>query len=86
MQVNNNSLNLSAAIGQTSAVVPNKVSGAKNGQSSSGGDSVQLSGLASLLATDPTKLAQLQAAYQSGTYNVSPSQIASSLINDAFEG
>lgn len=86
MQINNNSLNLSAGIGQTSAVVQDTVSGVKNGQSSSGGDSVQLSTFATLLATDPAKLAQLQAAYRSGTYNVSPSQIASSLINDAFEG
>lgn len=85
MQVNNNSLSLSAAIGQTSAVDQNKTQGAKNGVCSNGGDSVQLSSLASQLAADPSRIAQLQAAYQTGTYNVSPSQIANSMINDALQ-
>ena len=54
-----------------------------------GGDQVQLSDFASQLSaqastTDPAKLARLQAAYNSGTYNVSPSQIANSIIADAL--
>lgn len=84
MQINNNSLNLSTAIGQTSAIDQNKVGGVKNGACGSGGDSVQLSSLASQLAADPSRIAELQAAYQAGTYNVSPSQIANSILNDAF--
>ncbi len=53
------------------------------------GDQVQLSDLASQLSaqasdTDPSKLARLQAAFESGTYNVSPSQIANSIIGDAL--
>jgi anti-sigma28 factor (negative regulator of flagellin synthesis) len=54
-----------------------------------GGDRVQLSDFASHLSaqassTDPAKLARLQAAYNSGTYNVPPSQIANSIIADAL--
>jgi anti-sigma28 factor (negative regulator of flagellin synthesis) len=47
-------------------------------------DQVQISSLALQLAGDPTKLSQLQAACEAGTYNVSPSQIASSMINDVM--
>lgn len=51
-----------------------------------GQDQVQISSLASQLSADPSKLSQSQAAYDQGTYNVSPSQIANSLINDAMFG
>jgi anti-sigma28 factor (negative regulator of flagellin synthesis) len=44
-------------------------------------DSVQISSSASHLSSDPSKLSQLQAAYDAGTYNVSPSQIANSILN-----
>lgn len=50
----------------------------------SGRDQVQISSLASQLASDPSKISQLQASYQAGTYNVSPSQIANSILNDAI--
>jgi anti-sigma28 factor (negative regulator of flagellin synthesis) len=53
-------------------------------QGSQGEDQVQISTLASQLSSDPSKLSQLQAAYESGTYNVSPSQIANSILNDAM--
>ena len=46
-----------------------------------GQDSVEISSLASHLSADPSKLSQLQAAYDAGTYNVSPSQIATSILN-----
>lgn len=52
-----------------------------NPRQSGGQDQVQISGLASQLAGDPSKLSQLQAAYEAGTYNVSPSQIANSILN-----
>jgi len=39
-------------------------------------DSVQISSPA-------TRFSQVQAAYDAGTYNVSPSQIANSILNDA---
>ena len=55
-----------------------------NPRSGSGQDQVQISSLASQLSADPSKLSQLQAAYDAGTYNVSPSQIAKSILNDAF--
>jgi anti-sigma28 factor (negative regulator of flagellin synthesis) len=62
-------------------------SGAKpNTRPSSGRDQVQISSLATQLSADPSKLSQLQAAYENGTYNVSPSQIANSILNDALLG
>jgi anti-sigma28 factor (negative regulator of flagellin synthesis) len=51
---------------------------------SSGDDQVQISSLGSQLAGDPSKLNQLQAAYEAGTYKVSPSQMANSILNDAL--
>jgi anti-sigma28 factor (negative regulator of flagellin synthesis) len=50
-----------------------------------GGDQVQLSGVASWPTTDTAKLATLQAAVSSGSYQVSPSQVANSIINDAMQ-
>jgi anti-sigma28 factor (negative regulator of flagellin synthesis) len=47
---------------------------------------VQISTLAAQLSADPSKLSQLQAAYEAGTYNVSASQIANSILNDALPG
>ena len=44
-------------------------------------DQVRISSLASQMASDPSKLSQLQKAYESGTYQVSPSQIANSILN-----
>jgi anti-sigma28 factor (negative regulator of flagellin synthesis) len=53
-------------------------------QTSQGQDQVQISSLASQLSSDPSKLSQLQASFEAGTYNVSPSQIANSILNDAM--
>jgi len=53
-------------------------------QASQGQDQVQISSLASQLAGDPSKLSQLRASFEAGTYNVSPSQIANSILNDAM--
>ena len=47
-------------------------------------DQVSISSLASQMASDPSKLSQLQALYEAGTYNVSPSQIANGILNDAM--
>jgi anti-sigma28 factor (negative regulator of flagellin synthesis) len=55
-----------------------------NTRPSAGQDQVEISSLASQLSADPSKLSQLQAAYEAGTYNVSPSQIANSILNDAL--
>jgi anti-sigma28 factor (negative regulator of flagellin synthesis) len=49
-------------------------------------DQVQISSLASQLSADPSKLSKLEAAYESGTYNVSPAQIANSIMNAAMIG
>ena len=56
-----------------------------NPRQSGGQDSVQISSLASQLSADPSRLSQLQAAYEAGTYNVSPAQIANSILNDALQ-
>jgi anti-sigma28 factor (negative regulator of flagellin synthesis) len=53
-------------------------------QASQGQDQVEISSLASQLSSDPSKLSQLQASFEAGTYNVSPSQIANSILNDAM--
>ena len=53
-------------------------------QASQGQDQVRISSLASQLSSDPSKLSQLQASFEAGTYNVSPSQIANSILNDAM--
>jgi anti-sigma28 factor (negative regulator of flagellin synthesis) len=49
-------------------------------------DQVSISSLASQIASDPSKLSQLQASYEAGTYSVSPSQVANRLINDSMFG
>lgn len=53
---------------------------------SAGEDQVQISSLASQLSADPSKLSQLASAYEAGTYNVTPGQIANSILNDALMG
>ena len=57
-----------------------------NARQSGPQDQVQISSLAQQLSADPSKLSQLQAAYEAGTYNVSPSQIANSLLNYTLLG
>jgi len=46
-------------------------------------DQVDLSPFAQAYTSDPSKVDQLTAAYQAGTYNVSPNKIAGSMISDA---
>jgi len=62
-----------------------KPSSKPNAQPNAGQDQVQISGLASQLASDPSKLSQLQAAYENGTYSVSPSQIANTLLDSMLQ-
>jgi anti-sigma28 factor (negative regulator of flagellin synthesis) len=63
--------------GQTPSKSPSRQAGQAQ-------DQVQISSLASQLASDPSKLSQLQASFEAGAYNVSPSQIANSILNDAM--
>jgi flagellar biosynthesis anti-sigma factor FlgM len=91
MTIDNNITNLTqgsnpSAVNQTGQT---GLTGQTTVKSHDGGDQVQLSDFASQLSaqastTDPAKLARLQAAYNSGTYNVPPSQIANSIIADAL--
>jgi anti-sigma28 factor (negative regulator of flagellin synthesis) len=78
MQITNNllsSISSGLGCGQTATKAGSR-------QTSQGQDEVQISSLASQLSSDPSKLSQLQASYEAGTYNVSPAQIANS--NDAM--
>jgi len=80
MQITNNLLSgisSNLGLGQTATKASSR-------QTSQGQDQAQISSLASQLASDPSKLSQLQASYEAGTYNVSPSQIANGILNDAM--
>jgi len=84
MQINNSSLNFSTPVGQVAPADPSQT-GRVHGHHHHGGDSVQISSLASQLSADSSKLQALQTAYQSGRYNISPYQVANGLIDDAIE-
>jgi len=85
MRINANPVPLANAADPTKALgtaSPNGTSSKfRQGQTGAGADQVQISNLAAQLAADPSKLAQLQAAFAAGTYRVSPSQVANSIIN-----
>jgi flagellar biosynthesis anti-sigma factor FlgM len=87
MKIDTNTLN---AISQSQIGATALSGGMTSGKTQSGarqssGDNVQISDMATLLSSDPQKLAQLTAAVQSGTYNVSPSQIANSMLNEMMQ-
>jgi anti-sigma28 factor (negative regulator of flagellin synthesis) len=82
MQINNN-LPMNHIVSDLGAGQPSSKAGAR---SSAGQDQVQISNLASQFSADPSKLSRLQAAYEAGTYSVSPSQIANSMINEMMQG
>ncbi len=82
MRIDNNSLGLTQAIGQTQTDQSSSKSGA--GAPQRGADQIQISDMASLLSANQSKLNKLEFAVRSGTYNVSADQIANSIINDAL--
>jgi anti-sigma28 factor (negative regulator of flagellin synthesis) len=87
MKIDLNTLNLTQSLQQTALTNPESIKGRGPQDQFSGGDRVQISDLAAQLSaqastTDPSRLAQLQAAFQAGTYNVSPDQIAASIIGE----
>jgi len=97
MTIDNNITNLGPGLdtlgvnqaAQTKQIGQTAVNGRGERGADSDGDQVHLSDFASQLSaqassSDPGKLARLQSAYNSGTYNVSPAQIANSIISDAF--
>lgn len=47
-------------------------------------DRVDLSAFAQPFASDNAKIAQLKAAYEAGTYKISPEKIAANMISDAL--
>lgn len=82
MRIDNNSINLASGIAQTQTAD----AASKNGSASKNRktDSVGISSMAAQLSAHPERLAQLTQAYQNGTYNVSSSLIAGSLMQDAL--
>jgi flagellar biosynthesis anti-sigma factor FlgM len=89
MKIDSNALNLNPSPQATQAAQSNQASGkTRHGHLDSNdgsGDRVQLSGLISHLAmqagSDDARVAELQAAHEAGTYEVSPRQIAASMLN-----
>ena len=87
MKIDLNALNLTQSLQQTAPTNPEAVKGKGLPYLTGGSDQVQISDLASQLAarasaTDPERLARLQAAFEAGSYNVSPNQIAASIIRE----
>ncbi len=82
MRIDNNALSLTQAVAQTATQSTSKAGSASKRQDQ---DRADISDMAAELSADPQKLAQLAASVQSGTYSVSPSQIASSMIDDMLE-
>ncbi len=85
MKIDLSALNLTQSLQQTAPINPEAVKGKGLHQLAGDGDQVQISDLASQLtaqasAVDPERLARLQAALEAGSYNVSPDQIAASVI------
>jgi anti-sigma28 factor (negative regulator of flagellin synthesis) len=81
MKIDNHSLGQAQAL--PSPIGASASTTGKTGSSGrKSGDQVQISDMATLLSTDPEKLAQLTAAVQDGIYNVSSSQIAASIVNE----
>ena len=79
----NNNLPMNHIVGDLGAGQPNSKTGTR---SSANQDQVQISSLASQFSAGSSKLSQLQAAYEAGNYSISPSQIASSMINEMMLG
>lgn len=79
----NNNLPMNHIVGDLGAGQPSSKTGAR---SSANQDQVQISSLASQFSAGSSKLSQLQAAYEAGNYSISPSQIASSMINEMMLG
>jgi flagellar biosynthesis anti-sigma factor FlgM len=87
MKIDLNALNLTQSLQPAAATNPEAVKGKGLHQLAGDGDQVQISDLASQLASqasaaDPERLARLQAAFEAGSYNVSPDQIAGSIIHE----
>ena len=77
--VDNSALNLTQSVSQAATSAHGNCASSKSRPTS---DSADISQLAAQLSADPNRIAQLEAAVASGTYKVSPSQIAASLINE----
>jgi flagellar biosynthesis anti-sigma factor FlgM len=87
MKIDLNALNLTQSLQQTAPANPETIKGKGLQHLAGGGDQVQISDLASQLAAqasaaDPERVARLQAAFETGSYNVSSDQIAASIIRD----
>jgi anti-sigma28 factor (negative regulator of flagellin synthesis) len=87
MKIDTNALNLTQSLQPAPPINPESLKGTGYQQQAADGDQVQISDLAAQLsaqasATDPSRLARLQAAFQAGSYNVPPDQIAAGIIRE----
>lgn len=86
MRIDNHSSNLAQPVSQPSTPDAASKTGGAGSKPQAAADSVNISEMAAQLSADPQKLAQLAAAYESGTYSVSPGQIAASMIDHMLAG
>lgn len=84
MRIDNNALNLAQALGE-SAQVRGSGNSDRASASSASGDRVQLSSFAQLAMGDSPRVRQLASDYDAGSYNLSPQQIAASMIGEMLE-
>jgi flagellar biosynthesis anti-sigma factor FlgM len=87
MKIDVNALNLTQSLQPAAPLNPESPKGRGLQHQGADGDQVQISDLATQLSAqaaniDPSRLAQLKAAFQAGSYNVSPDQIAASIIDE----
>jgi len=87
MKIDTNLMNLTQSLQHPAPANPESAKGPGHHHIAEDGDKIQLSDLASRLSAqatvaDPSRLAQLQAAFQAGTYQVPPHQIAASIIHE----
>ena len=82
MKIESHAPNLTQALTQTQ---PNGSSPKTGSPLDHQGDSVRISDMAAQLSADPQKLAQIEASLAAGAYQVLPSQIANSMINEALQ-
>jgi flagellar biosynthesis anti-sigma factor FlgM len=85
MKIDNNTLNLNPSPQAAQAAQASQASGKTRhcqiDSNDGSGDSVQLSPFAQAYGSDPARIDQLKAAHEAGTYDVSPRQIAASMLN-----
>lgn len=84
MRIDNNVLNFTQGLRQTTQAQGSKSSN-EDGVAWTGGDHVQLSGLAQTVGDDSPRVEQLAADYAAGRYGVTPQQVAASMVGEMMQ-